>query len=663
MNKKKKKKIIIFLVLLAFLILLLGGAAEYTSHSKFCSTCHYMKPFYRSWQTSKHNNVECATCHYPPGLKSKLNSKILGLLQIGKYWTKLYLKSKPWAEIPDESCLRPGCHERRLLKGRVKFKTVIFDHNPHLGDLKRGKRLRCTSCHSQIVQGEHITVTEGTCFICHFKKSEHYPGVGRCTICHHKDTLVSEKEKRYNHTNVFTRGFKCDKCHSSTIIGDGAIPRENCFKCHWETDRLNKYDDTDLMHKTHIADHKIECLQCHLTIQHKIVRKVEALVNCQTCHPNYHRAQRILFSGEGGKGHLNQIPNIMFEKGLSCKGCHIFHEDKGGKLIKGRTYISAPGACESCHGKGFSRILWEWEKTTEKKLDKIKSIYKKVNSKIKQSKNGDQEKIKQLLRDAAFNIDIVEQGKGVHNVQYAEELLSAAYNNLLTALEEVGISYKPEKFLVKVKEVPYKCATCHTGIEEITTKIYGLTFSHGNHVVGRKVKCSKCHSNLRKHGEFIISKKECSKCHHQEIKKDCTGCHKLQKTFYQGGSLGNYTIPKDIMFEAGVQCLDCHLGVQRKIFRSNENKCLDCHDNDYKEIFYEWRNSVKNLIFSIKTSLKELKKSHLFEENKTQIKKIEQIIKKIELDGSLGIHNYSFIEEILTEYNKEIKLLANTQNE
>ena len=245
-RRKKRKKIIIPIIILGF-ILILVAAAEYTSHSKFCASCHYMKTFYRSWQLSKHNKIECATCHYPPGLKSKIEGKLLGLMQIAKYWTKLYLKSKPWAEIPDESCLRHGCHEKRLLEGRVKFKKVVFDHKIHLTDLKRGKRLRCTSCHSQIVQGKHISVTESTCFICHFKKSEHYPRIADCSHCHHKEALISETTSRFNHSIVFYKCFDCNKCHSHTIVGDGEVPREKCYKCHWETDRLNKYEDTDLI--------------------------------------------------------------------------------------------------------------------------------------------------------------------------------------------------------------------------------------------------------------------------------------------------------------------------------------------------------------------------------------------------------------------------------
>jgi nitrate/TMAO reductase-like tetraheme cytochrome c subunit len=318
---KRRKRLIGLAVLVGIFVALMVVAVEYTSHSSFCASCHYMKPFFQSWKTSSHSEVECNACHYPPsgGIKSKLRKKIEGLVMVGRYWTKLYLKSKPWAEIKDESCLQSGCHDKRLLEGTVRFKKVVFDHTIHFEDLRRGKNLQCTSCHSQIVQGEHITVTESSCFLCHFKESEHFPQIKACSNCHNKETLINETTSRYNHTVVFDNGFPCDKCHSNVIIGDGAVPRENCYKCHWEQDRLNKFEDTDLMHTEHISENKIECNLCHMDIQHKIIKDIETIADCGSCHTDFHRAQKALYAGRGGKGIDHPMPNVMLEKGLSCK--------------------------------------------------------------------------------------------------------------------------------------------------------------------------------------------------------------------------------------------------------------------------------------------------------------------------------------------------------
>ncbi len=657
MKKKKKKRILLFLVG-GFMIVFLIGTIEYTSKSHFCATCHYMKPFYESWKTSSHGHIECATCHYLPGPRSKIRAKIEGIMQLGRYWTKLYLKSKPWAEIPDESCLREGCHEKRLLEGMTKYKKVAFDHKVHFTDLKRGKRLRCTSCHSQIVQGEHITVTDSTCFICHFKESEHYPRISDCYHCHLKEDLISEKTSRFNHSPVFKEGFECDKCHSNTIIGDGIVPRENCYKCHWKTDRLDKYDDTDLIHYEHIFSNKIECNQCHLDIQHKIIKDIEAISDCKTCHTDYHQAQKILFLGEGGKGVSHPVPNIMLEKGLSCKGCHIFHEENGDNVIKSETFISKAEACESCHGKGFARIMKDWEISTEKKLSNIRTIYKKASDELKRTKSAHKEKAQKLLEEAAFNIDIVEKGKSVHNVEYSQELLTASYNIVVEALSVIGSSYKPESFLGVSKEIPTQCSNCHSGIEEINTQVFGLDFPHKKHLIEQKIQCSTCHSNVRKHGEFVASKQGCAVCHHKDTEKDCTACHKLQTIFYEGGQLDGHNIPMDIMFEAEIECTGCHLDSRNQIYRPDKNKCVDCHEEEYGEIFLEWQNSVKNLIRSLKTNLMERKKLSLSKEEQAQLLNIERSLKNIELDASFGVHNYPAIEEMLTSSRKTIELIG-----
>jgi len=663
MDKKKKKRIII-LAVVGFVLIVSVGSIEYTSHSYFCSSCHYMKPFYRSWETSSHSHVECNACHYPPGIRSKLRAKVEGILQVGRYWTKLYLKSKPWAEIPDEACLREGCHDKRLLEGSAKFNKIVFDHEIHFEDLKRGKQLRCTSCHSQIVQGEHITVTNSTCFICHFKESEHYPQISDCSHCHHREDLISEKTSKFNHSPVFDNGFKCDKCHSQTIIGDGEVPRENCYKCHWETDRLNQYDDTDLMHSTHIFESKIECNQCHLDIQHKIIKEIDTISDCQTCHTDYHKAQKILFAGEGGKAQAHPMPNIMLEKGLSCKGCHIFHEETGGRIIKSETLTSRARACESCHGRGFSRILKDWEISTEKKLAAIMAIYTRVRQEIDQTKKPAKEKARSLVEEAAFNIDIVERGKSVHNMTYSLELLRASYDNLIESLSLINSSYKPKVFLASADEVPTLCSNCHAGIEEINTQIFGLDFPHKSHLIEQKIECDACHSNVRRHGEFVATKKGCAVCHHKEPEKDCTICHQIQKTFYQGGQLNGQKIPEDIMFEAEVECTGCHLSPQDQIYRSDRNKCVDCHDEDYSEMYSEWQNSVKDLIRTLKNSLAEKKRLSLTKEEKAQLLEIEKSIKNIELDGSSGIHNYMSIEEMLTIFKNSLQSLGkNSHNE
>jgi len=241
---------------------------------------------------------------------------------------------------------------------------------------------------------------------------------------------------------------------------------------------------------------------------------------------------------------------------------------------------------------------------------------------------------------------------------YSQELLQTSYGSIKEALRLIGSSYKPEILFASSKELPTQCSSCHAGIEEIDAQIFGLDFPHKSHLLEQKIQCDVCHSNVRKHGEFIATKKSCAVCHHKDTTRDCAGCHQIQKTFYEGGSFNGYDIPKDIMSEAEAECTDCHIGPQNQIFRSDKTKCLDCHEEGYDEIFSEWQNSVQDLIDSLKTSLKEKKKISLSEDEKAQLLNIEKTLKTIELDGSTGIHNYSSIEEILTNLQNTLKSLG-----
>ena len=210
-------------------------------------------------------------------------------------------------------------------------------------------------------------------------------------------------------------------------------------------------------------------------------------------------------------------------------------------------------------------------------------------------------------------------------------------------------------------KIPTQCSNCHSGIEEIESPIFGLTFPHKNHLFEQKIECSACHSNVRTHGEFIATKRSCAVCHHKDTEKDCTGCHELQKTFYQGGKLNGHDIPMDIMSEAEVQCTDCHIGPRDQIFRSDKNKCFDCHDDEYGDLFVEWQDTVKSLIQSLRKLSQEKKKLDLKQDQRRQILEIEQFIKRIQFDGSSGIHNLVFIEDMLTSFRKTLESVGKTQ--
>ncbi len=334
--------------------MLTTGAAVYTSRSEFCVSCHIMEPYYASWQESSHRDVACIKCHFPPGAAEKVRGKMLGLVQLLKYVTAT-AGPRLSAEISDASCLR--CHDTRLLAGRVDFHGVPFDHRPHLSDLRRGKRLRCTSCHSQIVQGQHMTVTTSTCFLCHFKDGLFNEGLGTCTRCHQipDNQFDLGGGVTFSHDLAYERGVDCANCHGDLIRGNGDVPRERCTACHNREDDLKQIDNHVFMHQVHVTDHKVDCLECHLEIQHSLdPRRIErAAADCAACHPNQHGEQIRMLLGEGGKS-ISAQHGGMAVAGIACPSCHQVKEisPTGTVLWRASTAI-----CTQCHDEAATERL------------------------------------------------------------------------------------------------------------------------------------------------------------------------------------------------------------------------------------------------------------------------------------------------------------------
>lgn len=638
----------------AVLVILLAVSAEYTSRPSFCPTCHYMEPFYQSWKTSSHNKVECVQCHFEPGLEGKIKGKLNGLVQIVNYISSSYKKRKPWADIPDNTCARSGCHENQAFKDTVYVtKGINFNHKHHLQELKRGKKLKCTSCHSQIVQGSHMQVTYTTCFNCHFKKSddpEHkLDKLSNCKTCHSLDSKTPEQlaSMRYNHTTVVERKIECNGCHNNVVAGNGEVGKERCFQCHFETEKLDKYPDVEFMHKTHILKHSMTCIYCHSPIEHKI-QKLQAgtAPDCKSCHENSHSNQVDLYTGVNGKN-VDDSPSSMYSSGISCKGCHTLHE--AGKNSAG-TLKARKDACDNCHGKGYGNLIGQWEQSTSKRLVQIKSIYNSAKRIIDGSKSDKKNEALVKLDEAQHNIKIVELGKSVHNIQFADKLLIGSYNLMKDAVGMVSGS-KLAEFKSNAEFIPNECSSCHTGIQEVTKTIFGKQFSHNVHIVKQHVQCNKCHSNDKKHGELIISFNTCNSCHHTEAKTNdaCAKCHGLIAQVYNGTLEGKNT--PDIMKAGGVGCVDCH-NDKGSIVKPNEKICAKCHDAEYSKMMLDWKSDIKKLSGTLNDMLS--KNSAELNGDANAVNDAKSLVKRINSNPSLFAHNYDLLSTLLSEKKKKL---------
>jgi len=537
-----------FYILLAFVpgIALLGvlAFAVYSTSPSFCHSCHIMEPYYKAWLGSKHKNIPCVECHYPPGSpRTLLWKKFQAMSQVVKYVTRTY-SSKPFAEIEDSSCLRSGCHSTRLLEGKLITKRgVKFDHRPHLTEKRLGRQLRCVSCHSQLVQGKHIEVTYDTCYICHFRAMHTGTEKGdfSCLRCHDLPKRAFKLGgMTYRHGDFVTkRGIVCSNCHGNVIRGKGEVGKDRCLICHNQPEKLARFKDIPFLHDNHVTRHNIACLHCHREIRHSIAIEAGETtggnggtesgpesglpnavpsgsgLDCSGCHQGEHGGQQAIYTGKVEKFGVAPLPSPMEDAHVSCQGCHYAsHKTSYGA----RTTSASEEACMKCHGPEFKGLL-------EKTRDEVASCLKAVEANAGLVRNAlgsaalDEKARKQAeaeLASATGIIDFVRGAHGVHNIYLASVLLRRANEAILRGGEKVSAKL-PDLSSQPLIGGSFCATLCHTQLKvqvpPETVRYKGKTMPHKSHT--EQLKCADCH-DFAGHRRAPLR---------QDAQAVCAGCH------------------------------------------------------------------------------------------------------------------------------------------
>lgn len=543
----------------------MGTAMEVSSQPKFCGSCHIMEPYYDSWTESSHRNIACVDCHIPPGVTAALRKKYEAAAMVARYFTGTY-GTNPWAEIDDAACL--SCHQRRLLVGRELFGDVLFDHAAHLAGMRRGKTLRCTSCHSQIVQGSHIAVTASTCILCHFKDQEPGARLSNCTLCHDvPDTVIRRASLTFDHGDVSRLGMECRSCHARPEGSNGDVPKERCLTCHNQMDRLDHYDDVELLHHAHVAEHKVDCTNCHLEIEHVAPPDIKmATTSCESCHQAGHTPQHMLYSGSGGRN-VEPMPDPMFLAGVRCEGCHIALPGS-----TATTHIASEVSCMSCHGPTYAAIYRKWQQGIEQRVGALKRQLTTTEKALGPVRPA-------VLTDARFNLGLVERGHGVHNVDYSYALLQRSHDDMNTARGERGLRPLDTPWT----KIPYRspCLSCHRGVEEQKGSIFGRRFDHKPHVQRAALQCDNCHrAHDEREKQEIVSfdAAGCNSCHHREPEAGCGACHEAPGPVDTiRTSRGDFDHSFHVEgFE--LDCSDCHAPGEGGALELLDLTCTGCHE-------------------------------------------------------------------------------------
>lgn len=453
---------------------------EITSQSWFCNSCHIMGPYYSSWKTGPHKEVECVQCHIPPGLRNFVSAKLNGAGQVVDD-VLARTNSKPSAEVPDESCTRSGCHSIDKVRTIQVRKTFFFDHGKHLGKTVKGIEIHCTTCHSHISGNQHFEVSKNACVTCHLITPEQQgapvqvvstsldptpatttatttspvssavavePGPRlvagatvqlagevkdkapprQCKACHEPPA----REIDYHgltvvHSEYVSYGARCESCHSGVTAKFQRVKDDQCFSCH--EFGMEKMKDVTETHKIHSTGKKVECFSCHGVTPHGPTAQSMQLeqIDCRSCHQNQHAIQQNTYKKEVVES-AHTAPDApavspMFMAHVACSGCHVNAKPVHTKPDSGATVRTAAAvACDACHKPGLGdKMIPLWQKNTHLLYDGVTKMLPpatRVLDARQQQVVGQTRKLLDVVR--------LDGSWGVHNPRYTQKLLEQA---------------------------------------------------------------------------------------------------------------------------------------------------------------------------------------------------------------------------------------------
>ncbi|MEK7996132.1 MAG: NapC/NirT family cytochrome c [Planctomycetota bacterium] len=427
------------LLLAVFVCFLVVGAVELTGQPGFCNSCHIMNPYYASWKTSGHSNVNCLECHLKPGFAGFVKGKINGLAQavdcaVGRIGTK------PNATVIDASCLRPECHSvEEVASKKIDYNGVKFTHERHLSKVVDGITISCGTCHSHFEGDEHFTVNHDVCFTCHFLMGvETEGGVAqtKCQDCHEvPDKPIKRGLVTIDHAEFVSYNANCEQsCHKNEIQTTSKVGDRVCLNCH--SFGKDQHADRTELHKAHTAGEKVECFACHGQVLHgqTAAASLEVMMDCRNCHSDTHQVQRSIYTTQSPTQEqaTERVLSPMFMTHVECTACHIERvQKKSGALDSFGTVARAvPRACDTCHEKGTGQqYVPFWQGKIKAKFEQVKAKVENLEALAQAQANEEAGKqLRDKTEQARLILDsIVADGSwGVHNFKYTEAMLVRA---------------------------------------------------------------------------------------------------------------------------------------------------------------------------------------------------------------------------------------------
>lgn len=339
------------------------------------------------------------------------------------------------------------------------FKLMDLEHR--LVRLNQLAGLNCAACHSYDPDGgNHFKVDRQTCYTCHFTHEQFNRNTGTCLNCHepptrqiviHETTSTTQQTPvLMNHQDIVARGIDCASCHLDVVRGDSAVTLRECTHCHDQQQYLAGFEQrtTETVaeyHRVHVAKQRARCVDCHDAIKHELVDPQDVaatasgflepvLSDCRHCHPNHHNEQVELLRGVGGEGVHRAMPNAMFGSRLNCRACHT----QPGNDFKGAPLVEATAqTCVACHGEDYRSLFDQWVHEITEYQRQAEEAMARVTARVDQIRSAGgtvPAGVDEAIAEAAHNIALVRSANGIHNKNYALQLLDLAVRSLDEAM-------------------------------------------------------------------------------------------------------------------------------------------------------------------------------------------------------------------------------------
>lgn len=298
------------MLLLGFIIL--TGQQEPAAGSRFCNSCHEMRPHYLTWQESSHKKVACVRCHAGSGLVNAARFKIGGIYKSYRHAQNsvpvTFTVSRPVNTAVCEQCHSPN----RLVNASG---DLLIPHNRHLE-----KKVPCVTCHDGVVHGrlmrrsviKEIPYAEWTVQVAREQTRARFlrPRMDTCMTCHQERGITTD----------------CEACHKIIYLPDS-----------------HKQADWDSIHGLDAREDAVSCLKCHASDRFlpgmaqrpvlKVVREIDFCYECHSVRPPSHAVEDWKTAHKG---------EVLAKGKESCYACHNVKKTAAGRKIT-RTY------CNMCH--------------------------------------------------------------------------------------------------------------------------------------------------------------------------------------------------------------------------------------------------------------------------------------------------------------------------